>query len=83
MFFLLLIFGMDKAANLDFVVKIIKRIEAEPGFKVLPRRWLVERTFGWLTRWCRPLRDYEAHIDISEAMIHLAMGSLLLRRIAH
>jgi len=74
---------MDKAANLDFVVKIIKRIEAEPGFKVLPRRWLVERTFGWLTRWHRLVHDYEARIDISEAMIHLAMGSLLLRRIAH
>jgi putative transposase len=74
---------MDKAAYLDFVVEIIKRIEAEPGFKVLPRRWVVERTFGWLTRWRRLVRDYEARIDVSEAMIHLSMGSLLLRRIAH
>ena len=42
-----------------------------------------ERTFGWMTRWRRLVRDYEANIDVSEAMIHLALGSLLLRRIAH
>ena len=53
------------------------------GFKVLPRRWVVERTFGWMTRWRRLVRDYEERIDVSEAMIHVALGSLLLRRIAH
>jgi len=52
-------------------------------FNVLPRRWVVERTFGWMTRWRRLVRDYEARIDVSEAMIHLAMGGLLLRRISH
>lgn len=74
---------MDKAAFLDFVVEIIRRIDAEPGFKVLPRRWVVERTFGWMTRWRRLVRDYGTRIDVSEAMIHVAMGSLILRRIAH
>jgi putative transposase len=53
------------------------------GFKVLPRRWVVEHTFGWMTRWRRLVRDYETRLDVSEAMIHIAMGSLLLRRIAH
>ncbi|WP_225764519.1 IS5 family transposase [Inquilinus sp. Marseille-Q2685] len=72
---------MDKAAYLDFVIEVVRRIDA--GFKVLPRRWVVERTFGWMTRWRRLVRDYEARIDVSEAMIHVAMGSLLLRRIAH
>jgi len=72
---------MDKAAYLDFVIEVVRRIDA--GFKVLPRRWVVERTFGWMTRWRRLVRDYEARIDVSEAMIHLAMGSLLLRRISH
>jgi putative transposase len=52
-------------------------------FNVLPRRWVVERTFGWMTRWRRLVRDYEARIDVSEAMIHVAMGGLLLRRISH
>jgi len=50
---------------------------------VLPRRWVVERTFGWLTRWRRLERDYEQRLDVSEAMIHVAMGSLLLRRLSH
>jgi transposase len=74
---------MDKAAFLDFVVEIVRRIDGEPGFKVLPRRWVVERTFGWLVRWRRLVRDYEQRLDVSEAMIHVAMGSLLLRRIIH
>lgn len=74
---------MDKAAFLDFVIEIVRRIDGEPGFKVLPRRWVVERTFGWLTRWRRLVRDYEQRLDVSEAMIHVAMGSLLLRRISH
>ena len=74
---------MDKAAYLDFVVEVVRRIAAEPGFKVLPRRWVVERTFGWMTRWRRLVRDHEARLDVSEAMIHVAMGGLLLRRVAH
>jgi transposase len=44
---------------------------------------VVERTFGWMTRWRRLVRDYETRLDVSEAMIHVAMASLLLRRIAH
>ena len=74
---------IDKAAFLDFVIEVVRRIDGEPGFKILPRRWVVERTFGWMTRWRRLVRDYEARIDVSEAMIHVAMGSLLLRRITH
>ena len=74
---------MDKAAFLEFVVEVVRRIDGEPGFKVLPRRWVVERTFAWLTRWRRLVRDYEQRIDVSEAMIHVALGSLLLRRISH
>jgi putative transposase len=74
---------MDKAAFNDFVIEIIRRIDSEPGFKVLPRRWVVERTFAWMTRWRRLVRDYEQRIDVSKAMIHVALGSLLLRRITH
>jgi putative transposase len=73
---------MDKAAFLDFVVEIVRKMENQKGFEVLPRRWVVERTFAWMTRWRRPVRDYEQRIDVSEAMIHVAMGSLLLRRTA-
>ena len=74
---------MDKAAFLDFVVEVVRRIHKEPGFKVLPRRCVVERTFGWLTRWRRLVRDYESRIDVSQAIIHVALGGILLRRISH
>lgn len=71
---------MDKAAYLDFVVEIIRRRDGAQGFEVLPRRWVVERTFGWMTRWRRLVRDYERRIDISKAMILVAMGGNLTRR---
>jgi putative transposase len=74
---------LDKAAFLDFTVEVVRRIEGETGFRVLPRRWVVERSFGWLTRYRRLVRDYEHRLDVSEAMIYAAMGSLLVRRIAH
>lgn len=74
---------MDKAAYLDFGIEVVRRIEGQEGFKLLPRRWGVARTFGWMTRWRRLVRDYEARIDVSEAMIHVARGSLLLHRISH
>ena len=74
---------MDKAAFRDFTIQIVKRSDTAKGFEVLPRRWVVERTFGWMTRWRRLVRDYEERIDCSEAMIHVALGSILLRRIAH
>ncbi len=74
---------MDKAAYLDFVVEIIRRSDDQKGFQVLPRRWVVERTFGWMTRWRRLVRDYEKRIDVSHAMILVAMGGILIRRNAH
>ena len=60
---------MDKAAYLEFVVEIIRRSEPQQGFEVLQRQWLVERIFGWMTRWKRLARDYERRIDVSTAMI--------------
>jgi transposase len=74
---------MDKAAFLDFVVEIVRRSDKSVGFEVIPRRWVVERTFGWMIRWRRLVRDYEKRLDVSEAVIHVAMGALLLRRVAH
>ncbi|MDQ0394770.1 transposase [Labrys monachus] len=74
---------MDKAAYLDFVLEIIRRSQEQAGFQVLPRRWVVERTFGWMMRWRRLVRDYERRTDVSIAMIHVAMGGILIRRNAH
>lgn len=52
------------------------------GFHVLPRRWVVERTFGWLTLYRRFSRDYEYLPESSEALIYIAMSRLMVRRLA-
>lgn len=52
------------------------------GFSVLPRRWVVERTFAWLGRYRRLSKDYEALPETEEAWIHLAMSTLMLARLA-
>ena len=74
---------LDKAAFLDFVVEVVRRTDTDPRFKVILRRLVVERSFGWLTRYRRLVRDYEGRLDVSEAMIFMAMRNLLLRRITH
>ncbi|WP_255679544.1 transposase [Methylocystis sp. WRRC1] len=74
---------MDKARYLDFVLEIIRCRDGQKGFEALPRRGVVERTFGWMMRWRRFFRDYERRIDVSTAMIHVAMGGVLIRRNAH
>ena len=73
---------MDKSRYLDFVIMVIRQSDQQQGFKVLPRRWVVERTFGWMIRWRRLVRLYEKRIDVSHAMILVALGNLL-RRNAH
>lgn len=52
------------------------------GFQVLPRRWVVERTFGWLGRWRRTSKDYEYLPATSACVIYLAMTQIMLRRLA-
>lgn len=61
-------------------VEEIKRIE--PGFQVLPKRWVVERTFGWLGWYRRLSKDYELLPEVSEAMIYSCMVRLMLQRLA-
>lgn len=63
-------------------LEIVKRSDSLKGFKVLPKRWIVERTFGWLVRNRRLVRDYEVLPEHSVAMIHIAMMKLMLSRIA-
>jgi transposase len=67
---------------LNIVVEIVKRTDDVKGFKVLPRRWVVERSFGWLVRNRRLARDYERLTATSEAMIKVAMIRLMLVRLA-
>ena len=63
------------------VLEIVKRNDDLKGFKVLPQRWLVERTFGWLNRYRRLSKDYERSTESSEAMVQIAMIRLMLRRL--
>ena len=75
---------LDQAGLLDFVVEVVKRHVAQVGFEVLPRRWVVDRKFDWMIRHRRLVRDYgsyEERLNISQAMIHITLGSLLLRRL--
>jgi putative transposase len=65
-----------------WVLEIIKRHDAVKGFKLLPRRWVVERTFGWLGRYRRLSKDYERLPASSEAMVYWAMTRLMVRRLA-
>lgn len=64
------------------MLKIVKRNDDLKGFKVLPRRWVVERTFGWLNRYRRLAKNYERLPHSSEAMVQIAMIRLMLRRLA-
>jgi putative transposase len=68
--------------HLWFVLQPVLRSEGMKGFVVLPRRWVVERTFAWLTKCRRLSKDYEQLPASSEAMIYIAMIRLMLRRLA-
>jgi transposase len=68
--------------TLGILLEIVKRTDDVKGFKVLPRRWVVERTFGWLVRNRRLARDYERLTVNSEAMIKIAMIRLMTIRLA-
>ncbi len=65
---------------LHLSVQIVKR--SEPGFVVLPRRWVVERAFAWISKHRRCVRDYETRPAHHEAMIHIAMIMVMSRRLA-
>ena len=63
------------------VIKVVKRTELH-RFVVLPKRWIVERTFAWLARYRRHSRDYERTFLSSEAVTYIAMINLMSRRLA-
>jgi putative transposase len=62
-------------------LEIVKRSDAAQGFVLLPRRWVVERTFGWLGRYRVFSKDYEKYPQTSEQEIYLAMSHLMVRRL--
>ena len=62
-----------------WLLEIVKRTSTK--FEVLPKRWIVERTFGWLGRYRRHSKDYERNPASSEAMIYISMIHLMTRRL--
>ena len=62
-------------------IEIVKRSDNIKGFVVLPKRWIVERTFGWFSKCRRLSKDYETLTDSSESMIYITMIGVMLRRL--
>ena len=63
-------------------LQIIKRPRALPHFEPLPRRWVVERSFAWVIKNRRLVRDFEQRTDVAETLIRIAATATMLRRIA-
>jgi putative transposase len=63
-------------------LEIVRRCDRLKGFHVLPKRWIVERTFGWFSKSRRLRSDYEVRLDHSEAMIRICMIRLMVKRLA-
>lgn len=63
----------------DFRIEVVKRPEGTKGFVLLPKRWVVERTFSWLDRYRRLSKDYETRADSAEAWVKLVSINRMLR----
>ena len=67
---------------LSLPMQIVKRIPGATGFHVRPRVWAVERSFAWINKHRRCVRDYETRPDHHEAMVHIATIATMTRRLA-
>ena len=65
-----------------WTLELVRRPAQQRTFQVLPRRWVVERTFGWLNLQRRLSKDYESLCETTEAWIHISMTGLMLKRLA-
>ena len=66
-----------------FIFEIVNKVLGVSGFQVLPKRWIVERTFGWLVWNRRLVKDYEEKTEVSKALIQMAMIRLMLKQLAN
>jgi transposase len=69
-------------ARFGIVVQVVAKLAGQVGFKVLPRRWVVERTLSWISRCRRTVRDYERRPEHHAAMVQWAMIIVMTRRLA-
>jgi putative transposase len=75
-------FAAHIAKDCQLTIEVVKRSDDLKGFVLLPRRWVVERTFAWLGNYRRLSKDYEYSVYSSDAMIYAAMIHLMVRRLA-
>jgi putative transposase len=61
---------------------VVRKLVGQVGFVTQPKRWIVERTFGWLNRFRRLAKDYERTTESSEAFVKIAMIHLMIRRLS-
>lgn len=73
---------IKRQKNVQWELEVVRRPKGAKGFVLLPKRWVVERTFGWFGRWRRLSRDYEHRTESSEAMLYVASIGRMLRRLA-
>ena len=66
--------------TVGWVLEVVKRNKEAKGFELLPKRWIVERTFGWLNNYRRLSKDYEELPKTSETLIYIAMSHMMVRR---
>ncbi len=77
------VYAGERVANAtSIVVEIVRKLPNQVGFKLLPRRWVVERFFAWINRNRRLAKDFEATIASATAFLHAACVMLLARRLA-
>jgi putative transposase len=68
--------------NVNYVLEIVSKPKDQENFKVLPQRWVVERTFAWIGRCRRLSKEYERRTDTSETIIKISMIHLMVKRLA-
>lgn len=73
---------VDAAEAQGIAVEIVRPDPGQKGFQVQPRRWVVERTFAWLSNYRRLSKDFEQWMQTSDAAIYAAMSHLMVRRLA-
>ena len=64
-----------------WILQVVSGPKGQKGFLVHAKRWIVERTFGWLNRWRRLSKDYERTVESSKAFVQVAMIHLMVRRL--
>jgi putative transposase len=74
---------VEDLATYGWTLEVVQPAAATRGFAVLPKRWIVERTFGWCVQQRRLRLDYEERLEVSSTFVYLAMIGLMARRLVH